>query len=116
VKATLASYRVTRTLGTYGTFARRRARPCSNTSKASQATLRQVSDELNSRSLLWANLSIERIDRALRQYKRLQKAWRKMSDEEDRLHEEYGEQMPLPMPQSWTDLRASSRTTSTSSS
>ena len=37
---------------------------------------------------------------------RLQKAWRKMSDEEDRLHEEYGEQMPLPMPQSWTDLRA----------
>jgi hypothetical protein len=65
-----------------------------------------VSDELNSRSLIWANLSIEGIDRALRQYKRLQKAWRKMSDEEDRLHEEYGEQMPLPMPQSWTDLRA----------
>jgi hypothetical protein len=63
-----------------------------------------VSDELNSRSLLWANLSIERIDRALRQYKRLQKAWRKMSDEEDRLYEEYGGQRPLPTPKSWTDL------------
>jgi hypothetical protein len=65
-----------------------------------------VSDELNSRSLLWANVSIERIDRALRQYKRLQKAWRKMSDEEDTLYEEYGEQMPRPMPKSWTDLKA----------
>jgi hypothetical protein len=65
-----------------------------------------VSDELNSRSLLWANVSIERIDRALRQYKRLQKAWRKMSDEEDTLYEEYGEQMPRPMPKSWTDLHA----------
>jgi hypothetical protein len=52
-----------------------------------------VSDELNSRSLLWANLSIERIDRALRQYKRLQKAWRKMSDAEERLYEEYGGQI-----------------------
>jgi hypothetical protein len=65
-----------------------------------------VSDELNSRSLLWANLSIERIDRALRQYKRLQKAWRKLSDEDERLSEEYGGQMPQPMPKSWTDLQA----------
>jgi hypothetical protein len=65
-----------------------------------------VSDELNSRSLLWANVSIERIDRALRQYKRLQKAWRKRSDEEDRLYEKYGEQTPRPMPESWTDLQA----------
>lgn len=29
-----------------------------------------------------------------------------MSDEEDKLYEEYGEQMPLPMPKSWTDLHA----------
>ena len=29
-----------------------------------------------------------------------------MSDEEDRLYEEYGGQMPLPMPKSWTDLHA----------
>jgi hypothetical protein len=29
-----------------------------------------------------------------------------MSDEEDRLYEEYGEQMPRPMPESWTDLQA----------
>ena len=29
-----------------------------------------------------------------------------MSDEEDKLYEEYAEQMPLPMPKSWTDLHA----------
>lgn len=92
--------------GIANTCARQRGSACSHTGNASQANLPHVSDELNSQSLLWANLSIERIGRALRQYKRLQQAWRKFSDEEERLHEEYGEQTPGSMPKSWTDLRA----------
>lgn len=56
-------------------------------------------------SLLWANLCIERIDRALRQLTRLQEAYGRQSREMDRLHEEHGE-MPRPMPKSWADLEA----------
>lgn len=57
-------------------------------------------------SLLWANLCIERIDRALRQLKRLQKAYAKESRESDRLYEKHGNELPRPMPKSWNDLQA----------
>jgi hypothetical protein len=63
-----------------------------------------MSDELMTQSLLWANLAIERIDRALRQMKRLQKAYAALCVEEDRLRGSDGYQQP--MPKSWTDLKA----------
>jgi hypothetical protein len=56
-------------------------------------------------SLLWANLCIDRIDRALRQLSRLQKAYARQSWEMDRLHRRHGE-LPRPMPKSWADLEA----------
>jgi hypothetical protein len=61
-------------------------------------------DELMTRSLLWANFAIERIDRALRQLKRLQKAYTALSAEGDRLRGADG--YPQPMPKSWSDLKA----------
>jgi hypothetical protein len=57
-------------------------------------------------SLVWANLSIERIDRALRQLSRLQEAYAAEAREMDRLHKMHGE-LPRPMPKSWVDLEAS---------
>lgn len=63
-----------------------------------------MSDELMTRSLLWANLAIERIDRALRQMKRLQEAYASLCADEDRLRGPHG--YPQPMPKSWTDLKA----------
>jgi hypothetical protein len=63
-----------------------------------------MSDELMTRSLLWANLAVERIDRALRQMKRLQKAYAALCAEEERLRGPDG--YPQPMPKSWTDLKA----------
>jgi hypothetical protein len=57
-------------------------------------------------SLMWANICIERIDRALRQHARLQKAYGKQSREFDRLVKLNGGQPPRPLPESWTDLEA----------
>lgn len=65
-----------------------------------------MTERLLTDSLLWANLCIERIDRALRQLTRLHKAYAKEHREFDRLCKEHGGQPPQPMPKSWTDLHA----------
>ncbi|MEZ0581259.1 hypothetical protein [Nocardioides sp. MH1] len=64
-----------------------------------------MSNETMATHLMWANVCIERIDRALRQHKRLQKAFRKQEAETERLIQADG-QLPRPMPKSWTDLEA----------
>src|SRR4051794_13359333 len=52
----------------------------------------------------WATFSLPRIDRALRQLNRLQKAHRKESREFDRLVKANGGRPPQPLPTSWTRL------------
>jgi hypothetical protein len=65
-----------------------------------------MSEEPMTDSLLWANLCIERIDRALRQLDLLQKAYAKQARETDRLYERYDGELPRPMPKTLADLDA----------
>lgn len=55
---------------------------------------------------MWANLCIERMDRAVRQHKRLLKAYAKQDVEFLRLIAENDGQMPQPAPLSWSKLEA----------
>jgi hypothetical protein len=54
-------------------------------------------------ALKWAQISVERIDRALRQLERLRNAFRRVSEEGDRVRSERP-RGTLEMPKSWTDL------------
>lgn len=65
-----------------------------------------MAEQLATDLLLWANMGIERIDRALRQLARLQKAYGQRARELEKLHEQHGDRLPAPMPKSLTDLEA----------
>lgn len=55
---------------------------------------------------MWANLCALRIARALRQHDRMQRAFRKMEKEGERIFEAYGSEGTMVMPKSFTDLSA----------